>query len=73
MSWCSWGFYCGTKEYLVLGYDKGTIGWFLLLGLMFGTFMLYEVFEKLMLGNLCLRSWLGLEVFVWFSVGFWLL
>ena len=50
----SWGFYCGTKEDLVFGYSKGKIDWFLLFRLVFGTSMLYEVFERLMFGVSCL-------------------
>jgi len=43
----SGGFYCGTKEDLVLGHSKRKIGCFLLLRLVFGTSLLYEVFERM--------------------------
>ena len=39
--------YCGTKEDLVLGHGKRKISCFLLLRLVFGTSLLYEVFERL--------------------------
>ena len=47
MSRSSGGFYCGTKEDLVLGHSKRKIDYFFLLRLVFGTSLLYEVFERL--------------------------
>jgi len=40
------GFYCGQKEFLVLGYDLGKIDGLLLFRLMLESPLLYEVFEK---------------------------
>jgi len=46
----SGGFYFNTKENLVLDHGKRKVGCFLLLWLVFGTSMLYEVFERLIFG-----------------------
>jgi len=43
----SGGIYRGTKEDLVLGHSKRKIGCVLLLILVFGSYLLYEVFESL--------------------------
>jgi len=53
-----------------LGYGKGKIGGFLFSGLVFGTFMLYEVFEKLMFGDSCLTFCSGLKVVMCFCASF---
>ena len=51
---------------MVLDYGKGKIDLFLLLGLVFVTPLLYEIFESLMFGNLCLTFYPGLTVVVCF-------
>ena len=48
------GFYYDTKEDLVLSHSKGKFGRFFLLRLVFGTSMLYEVFERFIFGVSCL-------------------
>jgi len=49
----SGGFLLDTKEDLVLDHDKGKCGQFFLLRLVFGTSMLYEVFERLIFSVSC--------------------
>ena len=63
-----------------MGYSKRKISWFLLLRLVFGTSMLYDLFEKLMFGDSCLIFCPYLKVvvfcidflnFCFFFTGFW--
>jgi len=64
---------CENTPILVFGSGKGKISWFILLELVFETFMLYEIFKRLMFDDSCSMICPDLEDVVCFVQDFLLL